>query len=479
MAEPDPKLKELIELLSHINAESPAAVQQEVFNFIRKYWSAFGEAPEIKEQVCNALKISPQQFNMLLMNPEVIYGAESLAKNFKDGWLKDYLMYTAGHEAPEDFHVWVGLTIVGSCIRRKAWFDNVFYNLFPNLYTILVSPPGIGKKTTAINIGINILREADPACRIISEKVTPEALAKTLSKPTEHEKAGGGLKIDTSAEGLLVAPELTVFLGREQYNEGLILFLTRLYDSADIQEVETISRGKEKLRNVCVSMLGATTPGEIHNAIGKSAKGSGFMSRLNIIQRDSSPRMVPFAVKPDATVKEMLINRLRRIVIECKGEFKYTPVGRSWYIDYYKRHSQYKNVHAKKADANIERQPDQLMKLAMCLCACEREDMMIDEDTLQRSFNLLSMAAKNVGETLKMIDSSERGKLAQKVLLEMRECGGLLARSVLIKRLYRHGITGKELDILMDTLIEGDLVRQFMVGKTRHYRLASLEEGDA
>lgn len=471
----DDKKSELIAILSHITPASPEPIKQEVFNFIRKYWADLGEQLEIKDKVCEALKLTPQQFNLLLINPEIVFGTEILSRNILEGWLKDYILYTAGHEAPEDFHVWVGLTIVGAVLRRKAWFDNVFYNLYPNLYTILVAPPGIGKKTTAINIGVGILRAADPACRIVSEKVTTEALARTLSKPTEYAKESGGLKLDISAEGLLVAPELTVFLGKEQYNEGLIMFLTRLYDCADVQEIETIARGKEKLVNVCVSMLGATTPSEINNAIGKSAKGSGFMSRLNVIQKESSPRVVPFAIKPDPTIKEMLIGGLFNLANNTKGEFKFVGRAREWFIDYYKRHKCAMQSTRKPTD-NIERQPDQLIKVAMCMAACEREDMSITEDILQRGFNLLAIAAKNNGETMRMIDATERGKLTQKVLAVIRENAGVVQRSVLMKNVYKLGLSSKELDSIIETLKDGDIVHTFTSAKKRYYRLTSLED---
>lgn len=472
------KKAELLEVLTHLDPDSPEPVKQEVFNFIRKFWTDMGEQLEIKDKVCEVLKMTPQQFNLLLLNPEIVFGHEALNRNLKDGWLKDYIYFTAGHEAPEDFHIWVGITIIGAVLRRKAWFDNVFYNLFPNLYTILVAPPGIGKKTTAINIGVSLLRSADPACRIVSEKVTSEALAKTLAKPTEFAKESGGLRLTSSAEGLLVAPELTVFLGREQYNEGLIMFLTRLYDCADIQEIETISRGKEKLVNVCVSMLGATTPSEIHNAIGRSAKGSGFMSRLNIIQKESSPRIVPFAVRPDPTIKEMLVVNLNKIATTVKGEFGFAGRAREWYTDYYKRHKMAIQSTRKPTD-NIERQPDQLLKVAMCMSACETHDMSITEDILQRSFNLLSIAAKNNGETLKMIDATERGKLTQKVLSVIREQGGVVQRAVLVKHVYRFGLTSKELDLIIETLIDGDIIKIFVSkseGRKKYYRLTSLED---
>lgn len=467
------KRKQLLELLESIDADAPATVRQEVFNFIRRWWAEIGESIEIKEKVCERLHIGPAQFNMLLINPGLAFGAEGLHRNIKAGWLKDYLDYTAGHEAPEDFHVWVGLTVVGAAIRRRAWMDNVYHKYFPNLYTILISPPGVGKKTTAITIGTDILREAVPECRIISEKCTPEALAKRLSKPLEIHKDSGGMKIESRAEGLIIAPELTVFLGSEQYNAGLIMFLTRLYDCSSVLEVETISRGTEKLKNVCLAFLGATTPSEIDRAIPSSARGSGFMSRLCLVQKDSTSRVVPRGVKIDPTIRELLVIQLQRIHTECIGEFTVTKEADKWYDSYYRRHHEV--VSAGNSVLSIERQPDHVNKLAMVLAASEHT-MTITDDHYQRAFNIIQIAAKNCGETMKMIDTSERGKITQLVLSTIGQAGGLIDRSTLCKKVYRQIKNSSELDMAVTTLEEAGLISPFRNGKKQYYKLSKLEE---
>ena len=212
------KTKELLELIASIDLKSPSSVRYELFEFVRTNWAAFTEAAAIKTAICRQLELSSAVFDMMLMNPEMAWGTEALHRNVKPGWLRDYLDYTTGHEAPEDFHLWVGLTVISAALRRKVYLDNVYHKLYPNLFTILVSPPGVGKKTTAINIGVNILREAVPECKIVSEKCTPEALAKRLAKAVDKVKDSGGLKMEVRAEGMIVAPELTVFMGGEQYN---------------------------------------------------------------------------------------------------------------------------------------------------------------------------------------------------------------------------------------------------------------------
>jgi DNA polymerase III delta prime subunit len=469
----DERLNEVYAIIDSIDDSAPASVRQEVFNFIRKWWTEVGESVELRNRVCTKLRIGPAQFNMLLMNPSLAFGAETLHKSLKPGWLKDYLDYTSGHEAPEDFHVWVGLTIIGAAIRRRAWIDNVYHKFYPNLYTILISPPGIGKKTTAINIGADILREAVPECRIISEKCTPEALAKRLSKPMEIHKESGGLKIEARAEGIILAPELTVFLGSEQYNSGLIMFLTRLYDCSKVLEIDTISRGTEKLKEVCVSLLGATTPSEIDRAIPSSARGGGFMSRLCLVQKDSTSRIVAKAVKTDPTIRELLVIQLGRIYNECVGEFKLTDEADKWYEEYYKRHHEV--VAAGNTVMSIERQPDHLKKIAMILSAAEHCGMSITEDHLQRAFNIIEIAAQNCGDILKMIDTSERGKMTQLVLNIISQAGGMCGRSFICRKVYRH-MNGAELDMCLRTLEEAGLVAPFRNEKKQFYKLVKLEE---
>src|SRR4030067_2652721 len=113
------------------------------------------------------------------------------------GWLGDYLQYTERHEAPDIFHFWVGITIMHAAIRRNIFFEHGYYRIFPNSYVILVAPPGVCKKSTATNIGVELLQEL-PDVTIIREKITPEALIETLAT-TMRVQSKSGLHITPSA----------------------------------------------------------------------------------------------------------------------------------------------------------------------------------------------------------------------------------------------------------------------------------------
>lgn len=476
MAEPKNVYQELIELLELVDHHSDPDTKYNVFAFIRRVWEELGENTDVQEKVCERLKISRHLFSMYLSQPELCYGLEVVHKHIKDGWLASYLEYTAGSEAPEDFHLWVGMTVLAMALGRKVWYDDVYYKLYPNLYTILVSPPGVGKKTTAIEIGSSLLIEACPDIKIIAEKATPEALAVRLAAPSEAVGESGHAKIESKAEALLLAPELTTFLGREQYLESLVITLTRLYDCASKLEVSTIKRKVETARNVFACLLGGTTPDELTKALPSSASGGGLLSRTNIIQKDSSPRAMARAVRPDPTLREFLVSKLRKIHKETSGPFEFTTDGWKWYEEYYKNWKRLLESGA-IGRANIERQASHIIKVGIIMCVSE-DRKALDEDVLQRSFNILDMALRSTGDVVRIIDASFTGKMMELIVSTIKMNGGSCTQSQLMHRLYRK-ITKKELEYCMETLNEANVVKSWFggpSGRTKFHRLVTLTD---
>src|SRR5437879_2277568 len=96
------------------------------------------------------------------------------------GFLAAYREFTAAQESPDSFHLWVALSLLSGVMRRHVWVDQVYYVLSPNLYTVLVSPPGTCKKSLAINIGMRLLKQV-PDVDVESNKMTPQSLLHRLS----------------------------------------------------------------------------------------------------------------------------------------------------------------------------------------------------------------------------------------------------------------------------------------------------------
>src|SRR5215469_3088410 len=97
-------------------------------------------------------------------------------------WLEAYLeVVVPRSEAPSRFHWWVGASVIAGAMRRHVYIDMESFQWYPNLYVILVGPPGIVKKSTTINIGARLLRDV-PGVMFGADVSTWEGFVKQLDE---------------------------------------------------------------------------------------------------------------------------------------------------------------------------------------------------------------------------------------------------------------------------------------------------------
>lgn len=198
------------------------------------------------------------------------------------GWLREYIEWTMWSEAPMVFHMFVGLSTLGAVLSRRAYFDKGYYRVYPNYQLVLVAPTGKCRKTSAAVLGQKLLRDL-PGMNILSNKSTPESIVQELATPKQE--PGMVKLVAPPAEATIYAPELAVFLGKQKYNEGLVMLLTDLFDNPDKWESATKGQGRFPMTDVCVSFVGCSTPDWLVSAIPQDAFGGGFMSRILFVGR--------------------------------------------------------------------------------------------------------------------------------------------------------------------------------------------------
>jgi len=67
-------------------------------------------------------------------------------------WVSGFEDYTAGLSSPLIFRRWSAITAIAGAIEQKMWVRSQGSNLYPNIYTILVAPPGVGKSVSTRRI---------------------------------------------------------------------------------------------------------------------------------------------------------------------------------------------------------------------------------------------------------------------------------------------------------------------------------------
>lgn len=279
-----------------------------------------------------------------------------------DSFLDVYMEYTKRQESPELFHLWTGFTILASVLGRKCYLDKGYYKLFPNLFVILVAGSAKCRKSTGINIGVDLLKgllKDITTTKVISGKITPERFLDEL----QGASAGKG----SSPNILVHSSELSVFLTKQSYGEPLIHILTDLYDCHSEWSYKTKNSGEVFLRDVFICILAATTPDGISTGIPQQALSEGFASRVVFVYQPSTDRENPLPELSDEEIaqygalKEMLRERSK-----LTGRFVLTNEAVEWYKEWYHKYMT-EDAPDKRMEGMWGRKHDHLLRLGMVL----------------------------------------------------------------------------------------------------------------
>lgn len=351
-----------------------------------------------------------------------------------EGWLANYVEWGKNLEVCSRFRFFAACSVLGAAINNRVFIQRgapgLLPKLFPNIWVLLLAPSGQGHKTSTVNMALKILTKAHPQVRILSDKITPEALVKALSAPkTQSELIRIGPR---DATGLIKAPELSVFFGKQQYNTGLVSLITDLYDFREEWKSETIMRSQIVLRNVCISVLGGSTPKWLQSMLPQDAFTGGFMSRFAIIEMPPTYlRRVP---SPEASMVDvdMLVEGLREVGSHS-GEMQWTSDGLKEYEEQYEKMIP---SGEEQKDAYMERIPEQTIKLAILLALAQNR-LSVGAGDMIKARQIFDCLSK---ETLPRIDHLSihpRMRMVQVILGHLDKARDGLTKSELYSLTYK------------------------------------------
>lgn len=300
-------------------------------------------------------------------------------------FLEDYLIYSSGDEAPPEFHFWSGLSVLSACCGPNLWLDMGKYNLQPNLYVMLVGPPGI-RKSTAKNVAQSIIAGIKNI-PMVPSSITKEAFVKELSQEKSRHKMVyqwmGKPRSYTKAS--IMSDEFVNLVSHGGDPLGYIQLLTEIYNPTPSFETTTISRGKTEMPYPYITLLGCITPELTSNLINQGALSGGFSRRTLYIYSNRNGKPVPRPKLTDNQVmaKDRLVQRGR--MIQClNGPFKFSDAGEEYYTDWYTENFYGLQDAPTTAIANfLQSKADQVLKVAMLRRVAEHDDLILDVPELE------------------------------------------------------------------------------------------------
>jgi hypothetical protein len=316
-----------------------------------------------------------------------------------------------------------------------------------------------------MNPMIGLLKEAGTT-NILSDRITMEYVLEKLSKGFPRISYNGlqNIKLGTESAALLVSTELSVFITASQFT---ITALSDLWDSKEgIYGYGTRSKGEYNINSPSLSLLGGSAQEWLVRSIPADAVGGGFTRRVNFVFAAKKERKIPWPVSNRFLDHSELVEDLREIA-QLRGEFVFDNNARQLFERYY--NSCEPNEFDDEATAVYKMSKwANATKLAMCLSASRGEDLVINEADFQTSLEKVEEVSMNLGIVFRAVGESPLVEASNKVLEFIENHAGYASRQDILSRNWKH-VTSEDLDRIIATLREGNVIGERYVGKKTMY----------
>lgn len=367
----------------------------------------------------------------------------------KNGWIREYLEFTKPQQSPTIFHTWVALSLMSSIMRRRCWIDRGgFYTLFPNLYTILVSESGVGMKSTAFKIGINLLKKALPDLTIMRGKLTTGYLIDWMSQSLAKNPIG-------AAELTIFASEFKVFAKGVYADSSLIEDLTDLYDCGPF-EYRTKNQGIFVIEKPCINLHACSTPDWLTTGSASDFIGGGFSSRILPVALLTDEKQIANPKK--APMSDDLEKRLMADLVQISllnGQFFVTKEAEDFFERWYLVRDKYKNQD-QRMKGFYSKKHDMVYKIAMGISVSINDDMVITEEHIESALALLGKIELTMPYAYQGVAWGEKAKFQDKVWSKINEAG-IIQHSHLLTA-FHYCMTGDDLKVIIHTLVDEEKI---------------------
>ncbi len=382
-------------------------------------------------------------------------------------WLNSYLDLVEETESPRRFWLWSGISTIASALQRKVWIPFGLETQYPNLYILIVAPPGKCRKGPSVGLAKKML--TDLQLPVFVDSPTKRALTKYMSKisATNHFKYAGVSM--PQCPPILISKELSSFFAVDP--KAMIEVLTDLYDfHADKWEYETSGEGKDTILGPCVNCLFATTPRWMAANLPEDAIGGGFTSRFVLVGADTKYKNVSLPPPINERLYRDLLLDLGQIS-KLVGLFKWGEGAFELYDEWYESiDSIVKNVKDERLHGNVYRMHTIAIKVAMALSCSASSELIITPEKMEQAITLLTDVLRNAHLALGAHGRSRTGIDTDRIIRNLRD---LYPGSISFKELLRYNYLNtnrEELNIVLEDCIAMELVTSEIVNNERCFK---------
>lgn len=386
--------------------------------------------------------------------------------------------------SPQSFIDFGWYYTVAAALQRRVWCGPEHKPIFPNIYVILVAPPGVGKglviKEVEYLLRYHYLEDPNAPAKaapdanvttvdphvvaainaanyaqatngemkrtmkkpllipLAANATTFEALVRSMTKATRRinymkhdEKLGKNvLQIYTHCSLAFCLEEISSLFRR--HTEDVANFLLQAYDCGNY-EYDTKTQGNDEIHRCCLNFFGGTTPVFMESTFNDKLLNDGFSSRTWFIveQRNRFDKLLIPPLSPEQTeARAHLAEHVKRLS-KLYGHIEYETEAWKWLEHWWEQPDRPRANKSPKLDAYYGRKNIHSQKLAQILHFSEDADMnehgaplrKITLATVKRAVALLDEREESMHLALNFEGNNPLATVGKKMMTYVRRNG--------------------------------------------------------
>lgn len=249
-------------------------------------------------------------------------------------FITEYVDYAATMpEVPMLYNRWAAVAAVAVTLGKNFYLKRGHFNVFPNLYVMLIGGPGTGKGTTC-GILQSVLQASNYRA-FAADKSSKEKFIIDLADGFDLNLDAGTFEYESldfgeakrKAECFILAEEFNDFIGTN--NLEFIALLTKLWSYSGDYSNRLKTGRSVVIKDPCVNLFGGNTHSGFTMAFPPEVVGQGFLARLLLVYGESTGKRVSFPLAPPPESKLALAKQLEEIRYGLLGECRIPEASRN------------------------------------------------------------------------------------------------------------------------------------------------------
>jgi hypothetical protein len=319
-------------------------------------------------------------------------------------WIESFLRFTSDTPSPPIFRKWSAISAVAGALQRRVWTVTTGQRTYPNMYILLVAPPGIGK-SVAINPTGELWRKV-PGVHCAPNSVTRASLLDVLNtaavkiiQQNGDFKSFHALTVAASEFGVLVPAHDLEFINT----------LNDLYDApAEFKEHRRHRNEQVEIDSPILNILGGTQPAYLDTLLPEQAWGMGFTSRVIMVY--SAKNIKPKLFNNHAASTKLSDNLKGDLTTVNKlyGEIRFSETAQAELEAWHDKGLPPVPTHSRLQNYNARRIMH-ILKLSMVSSASRGNDLLIDSVDLTRAQDWLLEAEERMPDIFRDMQGRSDG----------------------------------------------------------------------